>query len=163
MHLASKFLVACLENAEKGTADAFYEEIGARLKKKKKDYTLSEADLDHLLDTDRVLGGGGLGAARMTFRHESLRKRGKYHRQLTALAEAGLRLAALFHDLGHLPFSHDFEFALRVWAKVAEPSSELPAPMLEPLKELAAKSAPHEDIGHSLANLVFGALLSLAK
>jgi HD superfamily phosphohydrolase len=56
-------------------------------------------------------------------------------RMFFLLAEQGLRLEALVHDLGHLPFSHDFEYALerllndhgtlragsRSWQKAAAP------------------------------------------
>lgn len=36
-------------------------------------------------------------------------------RAAITLAEQSLRLAAFFHDLGHLPFSHDFEYGLTTY------------------------------------------------
>ena len=72
-----------------------------------------------------------------------------------AATEAGLRLAALFHDLGHLPFSHDVEYALQDYAAIMHSKG---TPLLEPLAQIASDSAPHEEIGHKLAELAFHSL-----
>lgn len=148
MHLASRFIIAAVENADEKTALAFFAEM------EKLDifanYNVSLEDLDVLLTPDRRFGGGGLRATRVSFRDEALRNDRKYVR-LLGLAEAGLRLAALFHDLGHLPFSHDFEYALKDYVADGRPlSTEL---------EALASGSPHEKIGHKLADLVFQALI----
>jgi HD superfamily phosphohydrolase len=68
------------------------------------------------------------------------------------LAEQALRLAALFHDLGHLAFSHDFEYALRdYWTNLPTKTQdkERLRPILDDVDE-----PPHEVLGHELAPTV---------
>lgn len=148
MHLASRFLISAIENADEETALEFFGEL------EKLDifnnYNVALEDLDVLLTPDRRFGGGGLRATRVSFRDESLRSDRKYVR-LLGLAEAGLRLAALFHDLGHLPFSHDFEYALKDYVADGRALST-------ELQDLVSGS-PHEKVGHKLADLVFQALI----
>src|SRR5207245_10044854 len=103
-------------------------------------------ELDDLVSTDSVVGGGGLGAALLSFRHVSLRNNEKELRLLAGITEAALRLAALFHDLGHLPFSHDFEHALKEYA------ADVPANQDNGIKQLLG-DVPHETIGHQLGRL----------
>jgi HD superfamily phosphohydrolase len=153
MHLASRFLISCIENADLSDAQLFF----GQLEKLDlfKNYSVQPAEIDELLFAER-LEGGGLKAAGVVFRHEQLRKNGEHFRRLLGLAEAGLRLAALFHDLGHLPFSHDMEFALQEFVSAQRQASK---PITAGLASLVSGDPPHEVIGHRLANLVFEALV----
>ncbi|MBZ4420762.1 hypothetical protein [Myxococcus sp. RHSTA-1-4] len=154
MHLASRFLVASLENAEPVVADAFFDEVESLGAFR----PLKHADMDALLSP--ASGEGGLLASRATFPGHHSPEEERRRRRLLAFAEAGLRLAALFHDLGHLPFSHDLEFALDTHAqnarKQAAPGSALP----NGLQALLESGLPaHEAIGHQLAKLVMDNLV----
>lgn len=148
MHLASRFLLASIENADAPDAKEFFaqiEKLDAFTK-----HGLKVADLDELLLADRQ-EGGGLKAAGAVFRHKTLQRDEKRNRRLLGLAEASLRLAALFHDLGHLPFSHDMEFALEEYISTTKRKGK---PIPEGLRELV-DGPPHEVIGHELASLIF--------
>lgn len=154
MHLASRFLVASVENAEAATAKAFFEDVEELHAFR----PLKHADMDALLAP--ASGEGGLLAARATFPGQHAPDEERRRRRLLAFAEAGLRLAALFHDLGHLPFSHDLEFALDTFAqnarKQASPGTTLPTG----IQALLASGLPaHEAIGHQLAKLVLDNLV----
>lgn len=154
MHLASRFVVSCIENAMEADAIEFFAQL-ERLDLFRNFSLTSEADdLDELIFANR-LEGGGLLAARVAFRYPRLRKKEARYRRLLGLAEAGVRLAALFHDLGHLPFSHDMEFALEEYVSALVQSKRRVSPGLKKL----IGGPPHEVIGHSLANLVFQTLL----
>ena len=146
MHLASRFLLSSIENADEADAVKFFSELEQLDGFKELDLL----SIDELLFTDRS-EGGGLSAARAVFEHKLLRRRNMKYRRLLGLAEAGLRLAALFHDLGHLPFSHDMEFAFEEYvAQRKHASRSIP----EGLRNLVG-GPPHEVIGHEIANLIF--------
>ena len=148
MHLASRFVLAALENAEEDVAEQFFEDIDERVAK----YSGAREASEHLLKQDGTLSA--LATVRASFRYPKLRK--AQYRQLMAVVEAGLRLAALFHDLGHLPFSHDVEYALKDHVAQQQAQEKM---VSESLMAIAGEEAPHEEIGHRLADLVF---LSLA-
>jgi len=152
MHLASRFLISAVENANEADAIDFFARLEGR--DLLGELALDIAALDDLLFADR-LEGGGLKAATVVFRHKKLRQRGTKYKRLLGLAEAGLRLAALFHDLGHLPFSHDMEFAFEEYiARCKQQKKSIP----EGLRTLVG-GPPHEVIGHELAQLVFQTLV----
>lgn len=146
MHLASRFLVAALENASLSDMQSFLDEVQAQL-----DWSVLRAEeLDDLLTHSGALDA--LGAIRFSSFVKPDSAQGRDNRRLLALAEGALRLAALFHDLGHLPFSHDLEYALKDFASSRDAAGRaLPLPTLE----IANAHAPHEEIGHALADVVF--------
>lgn len=144
MHLASRFVIAALENASREDVQSFFDDVRREL-----DWaTLRAEDLDELLRHSGALDA--LSAIRFSGIPDSAQ--GKENRRLLALIEGALRLAALFHDLGHLPFSHDSEYALQDFASSREAAGKtLPPSTLA----IANAKAPHEEIGHALADIVF--------
>ena len=143
MHLASRFVVSALENATSDVASAVFSEL---------ETIAGEVGLKKLELLDPLIGGEserdtGLLSARAIIRGAGSPAERQKRRRLLGLAEAATRLAALFHDLGHLPFSHDLEFAL----KERFPDKDA-RPKLNPIVQT---EAPHEEIGHLLADLLF--------
>jgi uncharacterized protein len=147
MHVASRFVLAALENAELDVARAFFEEIENYVGR----YSGERDTFENLLQQDGTLSA--LASVRSSFKHPELKE--KKISQLLAVTEAGLRLAALFHDLGHLPFSHDVEYALQDYAAQRSADSN---PIAPSLMVIAGDEAPHEEIGHRLAELAFHSL-----
>lgn len=146
MHLASRFVVAALENGSKDDVQSFFDEVQGKIDWK----TLRMGDLDYLLAHSGALNA--LSAIRFSSFVDPGSVKEKENRRLMALIEGALRLGALFHDLGHLPFSHDGEYALQDFASSREATRKgLPASTLA----IANVKAPHEEIGHALADIVF--------
>jgi HD superfamily phosphohydrolase len=144
MHLASRFFLAAVEHSSEDCRAAFFADLERELS------CLHPGDPDFEA-LDFLLAAGGenettLLASRLTFSRKLQTSERIKQRRIFACAEGGLRLAALFHDLGHFPFSHDLEEALRKFAK-SEPNHGLP--------EEWVKDAPHEEVGHKLATLFF--------
>jgi HD superfamily phosphohydrolase len=132
MHLASQFLASSLANADPATRSRIEAAIAAAL-----------AELAPL--------GTGLPDEdiRALFKGQGLRVEGCVDdgcRAAALLIEQGLRLAALFHDLGHLPFSHDFEMALEELLRAEQPDE------FRALAEQDTPLAIHERLGYSLAH-----------
>ncbi len=148
MNLASRFVVACIENADSEVRDAFFKEI----EREHSTVLCTLEELDKLLDRDGAISP--LSAARASFRNVDIKTQTKY-RRLLVLVESGLRFAALFHDLGHLPFSHDGEYALQDFVK-KKGTDDLPA---ELVRMTSGAVSPHEEIGHRLAGLAIATLV----
>ena len=131
MHLASRFLLASLEHAESTARQAAEEGIEEQFPRR------SEASASPDIAAEG-LQHDGLIADRAVLDD---------CKPCVLLAEQGLRLAALFHDLGHLPFSHDFEYALTQLA--ADPRSTSATP------RHSLSSAPARMLSMSLGSSLF--------
>jgi HD superfamily phosphohydrolase len=150
MHLASRFLVSSIEHAAAPTLKRFFTAIESYVARSSGYAFRAEADLD--LSGAHRFGGGALLGPRARVGADLSPEDERQRRAHLTFAEASLRLAALFHDLGHLPFSHDFETALR---RYVDDNRDTVPPAI---KSLLAE-APHEEIGHRLAALAFETLL----
>jgi HD superfamily phosphohydrolase len=146
MNLASRFLISSLENADTESLNHFFGQL-----KGISPFNAYWPDAADLLKKTGFMSP--FGALRLTFHQSGLEFDKEEARKQVALLEAGLRLAALFHDLGHLPFSHDFEYALDGYIK----QSKADNPSL--IGILRNEIAPHESIGQRLANFAFKALI----
>jgi len=145
MHLASTLFVRCLENAERDVLDKVLDTLASRIQ---------GSEFRELKELDALLFArewdGGLAAQRAPLFLSRNREDTLWAHRVLVYGEAGLRLAALFHDLGHLPYSHDFEIALEEHLKTQ------PRGTRKDFRSLIQSSfAPHEVLGHRLAHMVF--------
>lgn len=137
MHLASQFLAASLRNTDGNTQEQLLQAL--------KDAVIEAAGkVAQPERAARTLEGQMLVAQHYCPAN---------YRPYLLLAEQGLRLAALFHDLGHLPFSHDFETSLEeLWRA---PPNNTQSALNSLMKQQQGLFKIHERVGHSLALLLF--------
>lgn len=137
MHLSSQFLSACLRNADNATMNA----LAGGIRSIVRDIIGVVADQSVI---ESVLSSQVLRACQSCHREDQ-----KY----VMFAEQALRLAALFHDIGHLPFSHDFEHAIEELEKSADPGQ-----VKDRLRGLVAQQSGrtkiHERLGYNIALLL---------
>lgn len=129
MHLASRFLAAGFSNARPAERAILLEGFRA------------------IVDDVKQLGmGEGAEAAMLGQDLLAARDVDQPDRLVVLLVEQGLRLASLVHDLGHLPFSHDFELALDDYLRTSPDEAERCPNLLG--------EAVHEGVGFHLADVV---------
>lgn len=138
MHLATRFFAASIANADDGVRNQIRAGFDAVVER--------HAQLGLGGTDDRLLQEAGLQTGRDLPPGE---------RANVMLVEQGLRLASLVHDLGHLPFSHDFETALEQHLKLHRSDH---ANVL--LAQGPGGDKIHERVGYALANTVLAAVFN---
>lgn len=138
MHLASRFLRSAVINMDRDVRAEFTSALVESVETLAGGYMPDAAEVIEAYTTHGLRCGDAIvGDARAAL----------------LLAEQGLRLAALFHDLGHLPFSHDFEYALgRLMAQLGDQATGAREHVFS---QGAGGLAIHEQIGYRLAGAIF--------
>lgn len=152
MHLASFMFKNSLLNADKSTKNDFLDSL--------KDIIIQiikDEDLDLNLDDMAYFDNKALYQF-------SIPTKSKSHRVAYSIILQTIRITGLLHDVGHLPFSHQIEHALKkVYFKIKE--KELNKEILnkkehdfkDTYEEITHKGSDvlHEAIGKNLLNLLF--------
>ena len=141
MSLASKFLAASLRNARLEVRDELLSVLNRWV-------------------SDTAGKFGGVKSAARVFDDEPLEIVGETVGAACPgirLIEQALRLAALFHDLGHLPASHNFEIALEELAREPHDARSSLPPELFMVDPTGSKL--HERLGRRLSELVLYEIL----
>lgn len=139
MHLASRLLSASLRNTPNSLRDQLLAALTQLPNREIAGISSSRNEADKRILTAHYQGKNDVQRAALV------------------LIEQALRLAAFFHDLGHLPYSHDAEYALiELRGRVRRNSGLYTG---HPLKEAIDVIAPpdkeiHEEIGYRLAHLL---------
>jgi HD superfamily phosphohydrolase len=141
MHLSSRFLAGALRNTSPEILEPLEVAIKEAVEEATDGFLPSDLrDVVRLLTADGLLGGRAVSTEAEPY---------------VLLVEQGLRLAALFHDIGHLPFSHDFEYALgRIFDERTDIALERFGALYREPEERSGQ-AIHELIGYQLAEALF--------
>jgi len=141
MHLASSFLAAVLRNSPAGPRNRFLDGMRQWINARAGRITTANA----MDDWATAVRSPALLTADIVEADS---------RAACILSEQALRLAALFHDLGHLPFSHDFEFALEEYWRDLSKSARKVSPLRRLFPNREPEMASHERLGHALSLLL---------
>jgi hypothetical protein len=132
MHLSSRFLAAALANAGASLRATVEGLIAEAVTDATAGYPPAEAQVVQVLTEDGLRSASSVSDSA---------------RASALLLEQGLRLAGLVHYLGHLPFSHDFEYAFDRLLEQHRADALTRFPALTEEGNLAT----HERIGYRLA------------
>jgi HD superfamily phosphohydrolase len=134
MHLASRFFAAILRNAAGPERGQIVAACGALVAANS---GLGLGDAEEIIVSEPALVAGP--------------ELPRGDRAAVLFVEQGLRLASLAHDLGHLPFSHDFEIALSARLRADQTLRDRLAPLFAP--DVRGDDI-HERVGYALAATV---------
>jgi HD superfamily phosphohydrolase len=170
MHLASAFLAAAFRNSTPETLETLVSGITWAVRQAHPEYNprfprgdIQIPALDGLAEESN--SNQTLQVYRLYNPPPSLEPAEvEQRRRALIIAERALRLASLFHDLGHLPFSHNFEDALQEM----HDDNTLPEPLRGKIQTIelgrtdaeGRKEKLHETIGFEIGHLTYRSFLA---